>query len=170
MRTPVLILYIYIYIYFFNISKGDFIMVINLHEELEKQKVVIDKYPFFYEREIDMIDRMSVQLIEEVREYMEAIEVDHKREELTDVLLYTLSTMCELYYNFGLEPYINKYDMQCDIRENVVFEDPKEYILDEVTSTLYSIRTKYPERKYHKPFNVDTLTHYDKVERSSLSF
>src|SRR5699024_2655971 len=114
MSIPVLILYIYIY--FFNISKGEFIVIINLHEELERHKVVIDKYPFFYEREIDMIDRMSVQLIEEVREYMEAIEVDHKREELTDVLLYTLSTMCELYYNFGLEHYINKYNIQLYFR------------------------------------------------------
>lgn len=148
---------------------------INLDLLVKSSKPVIKKYPFFYEREIDMLNRFIVQTGEEVQEFiMEDYtdgNIDNKMDELVDIILYLCSIMATLKYIYGVDYKFNTKNLKLfDIFENIPidkFNGNTKYILTEymdtnVSSIVYDllfnkIRRHYPERKYHKIITAEGL-------------
>ena len=137
----------------------------DIHALMDIQSEVIKKYKFPYERKIVMLDRFSVQILEEVQEFTDFIVADGTLEdfegklfELIDLILYTgslLSTYKDIYehdmsrlenLNIVVFQYNTNNLYDADEHEIRLNSDIRKYAL----WALMASRMEFPERKYHK--------------------
>jgi hypothetical protein len=146
-----------------DVLDNGLVISIDINRFIESHYDIIKKYPFFYEREIDMLNRFLVQVEEEVQEFLDedmTIEnIDNRMDEYSDIILYLASILASLKYEFDAEISRSK-PLEIHVVKapdfpiktiNFIKSYMDTKVEREVSHTLFSdIRRSYPERKYHK--------------------
>lgn len=145
-------------------SKG-----IDFKDELliDKHKEIINAYKFEGETESEMIDRFTIQFLEEIQEYEESSNKADKTEELADCIFYVCSMLATLEEHYGVvrDKAVSKF------KTSFSQYMPDNFSLVEYVNKefLWNIRRNYPERKYHKSSET-TLSLIDIQERSKYTY
>ena len=142
-----------------NKNKSSDFIKFNLEDLIDASQLIIDKYKFKDETDIQMFNRFAVQLIEEVYEYGEyeynitPSMTSEKINEFVDMILYTGSIMASFRermhaigdesLDFNKELIINKPLRESNLDTYSMFHQP-------TIELVGKIRRLYPDRKYHK--------------------
>ena len=102
--------------------------------------------------------------MEEIWEYKNETGRKEKLYELVDILMY-VGSMLNCFSKDDYYMYL--------IREREITIDNsqlKKYNkIDDITDILIELRRKYPERKWHKPYNEDQINHKDRSIVTSMA-
>lgn len=125
---------------------------------------IIDRYTFYGETPYRMIDRFIPQIIEEVYEFsMERQDIrnnDRVTSEFADIILYLVSVLTEIHFNFEYSPE-NEYraimlasdESVMDITKVAVdhqlYKGLKANVEQKIIYLMANMRMKFPRRKYH---------------------
>ena len=125
---------------------------------------IIDRYAFYGETPYRMIDRFIPQIIEEVYEFsMERQDIrnnDRVTSEFADIILYLISVLTEIHFNFEYSPE-NEYRMMISASDESVmditkvavdhqlYKGLKANVEQKIIYLMANMRMKFPRRKYH---------------------
>lgn len=125
---------------------------------------IIDRYTFYGEKPYRMIDRFIPQIIEEVYEFsMERQDIrnnDRVTSEFADIILYLVSVLTEIHFNFEYSPE-NEYRMMISASDESVmditkvavdhqlYKGLKANVEQKIIYLMANMRMKFPRRKYH---------------------
>lgn len=134
----------------------------NLKDFLEIQKKIYDNYL----PEVDFMQNINnyfLHIMEEVYEFNTAPNVDEKIGECIDVLMYLGSTLNCFNDSNYINILFNCESMDIKVKSNIVN-------LDNIIFKLLDLRRIFPERKWHKPFDPNSIDYDERASKVSMYF
>lgn len=140
-------------------------VTINVKEIIEHQQKVVTKFPCSYYKTSQIVDSFIIQILEECYEAEDARingTLDEFQFEIIDILMYLYSFYIALYFDLKCET-VN----DIELIDDEIVDDVKEVkpinagfnstLTSDMNSLMFEIRRKFPERKYHKPYDPSKI-------------
>lgn len=144
-------------------NEKDSIVTFELEPFVRIQKLIAEKFPpNGIQKDIDKFDKLLLQSLEEIFEIKIARNPEEVAEEVIDLMMY-LGSLYNTMKDYSKEIEIPKHHFNVTMKNNKDIMNGKLYdVLDYVENSLFSIRRQYPERKWHKEYNISSI---DKEKR-----
>lgn len=144
-------------------NEKDSIVTFELEPFVRIQKLIAEKFPpNGIQKDIDKFDKLLLQSLEEIFEIKIARNPEEVAEEVIDLMMY-LGSLYNTMKDYSKEIEIPKHHFNVTMKNNKDVINSKLYdVLDYVENSLFSIRRQYPERKWHKEYNISSI---DKEKR-----
>lgn len=148
---------------FMYYNEKDSIVTFELEPFVRIQKLIAEKFPpNGIQKDIDKFDKLLLQSLEEIFEIKIARNPEEVAEEVIDLMMY-LGSLYNTMKDYSKEIEIPKHHFNVTMKNNKDIMNGKLYdVLDYVENSLFSIRRQYPERKWHKEYNISSI---DKEKR-----
>lgn len=148
---------------FMYYNEKDSIVTFELEPFVRIQKLIAEKFPpNGIQKDIDKFDKLLLQSLEEIFEIKIARNPEEVAEEVIDLMMY-LGSLYNTMKDYSKEIEIPKHHFNVTMKNNKDVINSKLYdVLDYVENSLFSIRRQYPERKWHKEYNISSI---DKEKR-----
>lgn len=155
--------------YYFERKNGN--LYFKFRKFIEKQREINKKFPTPFEKKVDRIDKLILNVLEEVYEEEVEYGVIEYNNDTNDINKYNKwmeETVDVIMYLGSLYNEIN--DLKVDNIEEKIQVDINNFIyvtnidINYVLLGLMEIRRKFPERKWHKPITeIDKNRDYDSL-------